>query len=81
MAKHLRFLFLTFSFLTGCSFTPGINAQTARELAHIRVLPIAERQGQLLNTALRRELNPDRLTLESRYILDLSVTTSLAISL
>ena len=47
-------------------------------LAQIKVLPIAERQGQLMNTALRRELDPKGLKLAPTYELEVRVTTSLS---
>ena len=75
-----RFAFICFFFLASCGLTPAIDEAAAIRLAQIKVLPIAERQGQLLNTALRRELDPKGLQLTPAYELDLSVTTSLSAS-
>ena len=63
--------------LAGCGFAPAIDGEMATRLAQIKVLPIAERQGQALNTALRAELNPQGLKIGPAYELDVTLTTTL----
>ena len=55
---RLFFALVPLALLGGCGFAPAIDEDTQARLAQVKVLPIAERQGQLLNTALRDELNP-----------------------
>lgn len=66
--------------LAGCGFHPLYGGETAGEydplLASIKVDPIPDREGQLLEMALREKLNPRGVDLPQRY--RLGVTLSLA---
>ncbi|MBU6508247.1 MAG: hypothetical protein KGQ82_12180 [Alphaproteobacteria bacterium] len=59
--------------LAGCGFHPLYGGHTAGEydprLAAIKVTPIPDREGQLLELALREKLNPRGVTLPTRYTL------------
>lgn len=66
--------------LAGCGFHP-LYAQHSRsgfdaELASIKVNTIADRQGQLLAIALRDGLNPRSARVDTRYTLDVVLTSS-----
>jgi len=65
--------------LAGCGFHP-LYADHARsgfdaDLASIKVSSIADRQGQVLAIALRDGLNPRGARVETRYTLDVKVTS------
>ena len=65
--------------LGGCGFHP-LYAQHSRngfdaDLAAIKVNTIADRQGQLLAIALRDGLNPRGARVETRYTLDVKLTS------
>ena len=65
--------------LGGCGFHPlyahhGRNGFDA-DLASIKVSTIKDRQGQLLAIALRDGLNPRRARVETRYTLDVELTS------
>ena len=66
--------------LAGCGFHPLYGGNTAGEydprLATIKVTPIPDREGQLLELALREKLNPRGVALQTRYTL--TVRLSLA---
>jgi len=59
--------------LAGCGFHPLYGGQTAGEydpmLAAIKVAPIADREGQILELALRERLNPRGADVRQRYLL------------
>lgn len=80
MFARSAFVFLSFLVLAGCGFQPVYDGATRFKLAQIHVLPIAERQGQVLKTALRDRLNPNGIEIAAAYDLDLRVTTSMAAS-
>jgi LPS-assembly lipoprotein len=62
-----------------CGFKPLYGYQddptggTQARLAEIRIVPIAERAGQLLYIDLRERLNPSGLTSEPRWILRVDI--------
>lgn len=64
--------------LAGCGFHPLYGGHTAGEydprLAAIKVAPIADREGQLLELALREKLNPRGVALPTRYTLTVSLS-------
>jgi len=66
--------------LAGCGFHPLYGGHTAGEydprLAAIKVAPIPDRQGQLLELALREKLNPRGVTLPTRYTLSVTLNLS-----
>ena len=76
-APLLLFLFCLTGLVSACGLAPAIDGETATRLAQVRVLPIAERQGQALNTALREVLNPRGLKIGPAYDLDLTVVTTI----
>lgn len=63
--------------LAGCGFHPLYGGHTAGEydprLAAIKVAPIPDREGQLLELALREKLNPRGVTLPTRYTLTVNL--------
>lgn len=64
--------------LAGCGFHPLYGGRTAGEydprLAAIKVAPIADREGQLLELALREKLNPRGIAAPTRYSLTVTLT-------
>ena len=68
--------------LAGCGFHPLYGGHTAGEydprLAAIKVNPIENREGQLLELALREKLNPRGALLATRYTLKVTLTLSRA---
>jgi LPS-assembly lipoprotein len=64
--------------LAGCGFHPLYGGQTAGEydplLASIKVEPIRDRDGQLLELALRERLNPRGVDVQQRYTLGVALT-------
>lgn len=64
--------------LAGCGFHPMYGGRTAGEydprLAAIKVAPIPDREGQLLELALREKLNPRGVALPTRYTLTVSLS-------
>ena len=66
--------------LAGCGFHPLYGGHTAGEydprLAAIKVAPIPDRQGQLLELALREKLNPRGVTTPTLYTLSISLNLS-----
>jgi len=63
--------------LASCGFHPLYGGHTAGEydprLAAIKVEPIPDREGQLLELALREKLNPRGVTLPTRYALSVNL--------
>lgn len=82
----LRLILITglLGLLSGCGFTPlygdGRTGQTSAAISavegasQIRILPIADRQGQILHNLLRDRLNPTGQPFDPRF--ELSVTLS-----
>ncbi len=68
--------------LAGCGFHPLYGGHTAGEydprLATIKVAPIQDREGQLLELALREKLNPRGVALPTRYILSVDLALNRA---
>lgn len=66
--------------LAGCGFEPlygqrgATGGSAAEELAAIRILPIANRTGQMLYNELRDRLNPRGKPAQPRYELAISLT-------
>src|SRR5215469_9506378 len=64
--------------LAGCGFRPLYGGHAAGEydprLATIKVTPIADRNGQILELALREKLNPRGVALPTRYTLSVTLT-------
>ncbi|HEV2161561.1 MAG TPA: LPS assembly lipoprotein LptE [Stellaceae bacterium] len=67
--------------LAGCGFHPLYGGHTAGEydprLAAIKVDPIPDREGQLLELALREKLNPRGVTTPTLYTLSVILTLTL----
>jgi LPS-assembly lipoprotein len=65
--------------LAGCGFHPLYASHRGSrfdaDLASIKVNTIADRQGQLLAIALRDALNPTGAHVDTRYTLDVSLTS------
>jgi len=63
--------------LAGCGFHPLYGGRTAGEydprLAAIKVAPIPDREGQMLELALREKLNPRSVTAPTRYSLTVTL--------
>lgn len=74
-------LSLTLPALAGCGWEPlYADPQTGRasaDLRAIKVLPISERVGQMLETGLRQALNPDGVETKPRYNLSVTLVTVL----
>ncbi len=72
------FLLLLLMPLGGCGFHPlyakSERAQQASELASIKVAPIANRLGQLLEFSLRENFNPQNVPVAQRYTLNVTLT-------
>ncbi|MDE2227609.1 MAG: hypothetical protein KGL11_01025 [Alphaproteobacteria bacterium] len=68
--------------LAGCGFHPLYGGATAGEydptLAAIKVQPIQDREGQMLELALREKLNPRGAPVPTRYNLIVVLTLSRA---
>ncbi|MDE2166161.1 MAG: hypothetical protein KGJ66_07470 [Alphaproteobacteria bacterium] len=68
--------------LAGCGFHPLYGGETAGEynplLAAIKVAPIPDRDGQLLELALRERLNPRGVALSQHYRLGVTLTLTRA---
>lgn len=65
--------------LAGCGFEPLYGRHSAEDdaaLASIRVAPIAERRGQLLEIALRDGFNPAGIRAEPAYLLQVNLMES-----
>lgn len=64
--------------LAGCGFHPLYAGETVGEydplLAAIKVEPIPDRSGQLLELALREQLNPRGVAVRTRYRLRIGLT-------
>ena len=64
--------------LAGCGFHPLYRGETAGEydptLAAIKVEPIADREGQMLEMALREKLNPRGVAVPQLYTLKVVLT-------
>lgn len=86
--RHRRFpaisalLLLT---LASCGFTPlyggggpmsGSDSASVSELYAIRILPAANREGQVLYNRLRDLINPKGVPADPRYLLELQITQS-----
>ena len=67
--------------LAGCGWEPlYADPQTGKasvELRAIRVMPIPERTGQVLETGLRQSLNPDEVSTKPLYNLSVTLVTAL----
>lgn len=63
---------------SGCALTPVLDRHTQAQLAQIHVLPIAEREGQLLKAALIEHLDPEGLNPPPLYDLDLTVQVAVS---
>src|SRR5579875_338398 len=65
--------------LAGCGFHPLYAPRGPQDwdpdLAAIEVLPINDRPGQILELALRENLNPGDISVQPRWILLTSLTT------
>lgn len=63
--------------LAGCGFHPLYGGHAAGEydprLAAVKVAPIPDREGQLLELALREKLNPRGMMLPTRYTLTVNL--------
>lgn len=64
--------------LAGCGFQPlygdhGAGNNTAVDLSQVRVVPIADRTGQMLYNRLRDRLNPHGKPTEPLYVLEIRV--------
>ncbi|MGH7013204.1 MAG: LPS assembly lipoprotein LptE [Stellaceae bacterium] len=68
--------------LAGCGFHPLYAGRTAGEydptLATIKVEPIEDREGQILELALREKLNPRGVSVPTRYTLRVVLSLSRA---
>lgn len=53
--------------------TAGANS-TVAEMAQVRILPLADRPGQMLHNDLRNELNPSRQSYTPKYDLRVSLS-------
>jgi LPS-assembly lipoprotein len=78
MRRAVFFLLLLSPLLAACGFEP-LYAEHARatlepRLAAIKILPIKEHTGQLLEWSLREALNPADIVVEPRYALHITVT-------
>lgn len=66
--------------LAACGFQPlygqrgATGGSMADELAAVRIVPIADRTGQLLYNHLRDRLNPKGKPVDPRYVLNISLT-------
>jgi LPS-assembly lipoprotein len=69
----LALLLLAAPLLAGCGFEPLYGDHAGRvmeaDLAAVKILPIHEHIGQLLQWQLEREFNPDGATVPQRYAL------------
>ncbi len=76
-AVFVLLLFLA-PLLSACGFEPlyAEHARTTLEprLAAIKILPIKEHTGQLLEWSLSEAFNPDHIAVEPRYALHVTVT-------
>jgi LPS-assembly lipoprotein len=67
--------------LTGCGWEPlYADAQTGKssaDLRAIKVTPIPERVGQMLETGLRQSFDPDGIPTKTRYDLSVTLQTNL----
>ncbi|HXC30013.1 MAG TPA: hypothetical protein VNV38_18805 [Stellaceae bacterium] len=67
--------------LAGCGWEPlYADPQTGRSneaLRAVKVMPIPEREGQMLETALRQSLNPDEIPTQPRYNLRVTLRKAL----
>lgn len=70
------------SAVSGCGWEPlYADPQTGKgsaDLRAVKVSPIPERVGQMLETALRQSLNPNNIPTKPVYNLSVSLSTSLA---
>jgi len=66
--------------LSACGFEPLYSDRTNQRvdplLAAVKVSPIHERIGQLLEWRLRENLNPDGIEVSTRYVLNVELTVS-----
>ena len=72
------FGFVALIMAAGCGLSPAFDEPTRTALAQVHVLPIAEREGQVLKSALNRQLNPSGLKIGRAYELELQVQTTVA---
>jgi LPS-assembly lipoprotein len=75
----LFFLSLVFApLLAGCGFQPLYGEQTRHgmetELAAVKILPIREHIGQLLQWQLEKDFNPDDAVVRPRYALHVAIS-------
>ena len=74
-------LSLTLPALAACGWEPLYadpeTGKSSADLRAIKVLPIPERTGQMLETGLRQSLNPDNTPTKERYNLSVTLVTSL----
>ncbi|MEB3701445.1 hypothetical protein Bealeia1_00507 [Candidatus Bealeia paramacronuclearis] len=78
LSKTLRALsVLAISLLSGCGFRPlyGPQLKTTQDLSNIKVMIIADRDGQNLRNHLLDLLNPYGVPCHPEYILDTKLTT------
>ncbi len=75
--RRVALLLVGLAALAGCGFHPlySEKSRTADEpfLAAIKVAPIPNRVGQMLEFALRDELNPRGLAVPPRYVLNVTL--------
>lgn len=76
LTRSIAFLLLSLGVLSACNVEPLYSEAVKRELAQIHVLPIAEREGQVLKIALNEQLDPQRLDLPTAYRLQLQQSVS-----
>lgn len=67
--------------LAGCGFHPlygrkSTDPYLAQDLSSIHIVPLSERQGQLLHNALLSRLNPDGEPQHPRYQLEINLNSS-----
>ena len=70
--RPLTLILLVTGWLCACTLTPLYSQAIKQKLAQVHVLPIAEREGQVIKIALNEQLNPENLDLQAAYRLQLS---------
>ena len=67
--QRLSFICLlgTLTFLISCGFQPAYDSKTAEKLTQVKFAPMADREGQILRSALVQAFDPTGLDLLPKY--------------